>query len=157
MLENLITLCTAHHRAAHRGELIIGASGAGKERTFRHADGTPYGQRVAAGSIDACAQVFAALRHLDHVRPHRRGGPTTARNGQGLCERCNYVKEAPGWSSWVADHPPDRLHEVHGVTEHLRIVRSTSPPLPGGPARPADTVVHSPFELRLASSFTLAS
>ena len=63
-------------------------------------------------------------------------------------------KESPGWASWVVAGQPGRAHEVHGVTEHLRITRSTSPPLPGGPA---GAVAYSPVELRLASSYTLAS
>lgn len=41
----------------------------------------------------------APVRHHDHVRPHAEGGPTSADNGQGLCEGCNYAKQAPGWSS----------------------------------------------------------
>ena len=41
----------------------------------------------------------APVRHHDHVRPHAEGGPTRADNGQGLCEGCNYAKQAPGWSS----------------------------------------------------------
>ncbi|MCP3422967.1 HNH endonuclease [Nocardioides pinisoli] len=96
----------------------------------------------------------AAIRHHDHVVPAAADGRTEASNGQGLCERCNYVKESPGWASWVADPGQTSRHEVHGVTEHLRIIRSTSPPLPGGPA---GEVTWSPAELRLASSFTLAS
>ncbi|MDM7989385.1 DUF222 domain-containing protein [Arthrobacter sp. zg-Y877] len=41
----------------------------------------------------------APIRHLDHIQPHRRGGPTSAANGQGLCEACNHAKEAPSWSA----------------------------------------------------------
>jgi hypothetical protein len=95
-----------------------------------------------------------AIRHHDHVTPVADDGPTDTSNGQGLCERCNYVKESPGWTSWVADPGDANLHEVHGVTEHLRLVRSTAPPAPGGDGC---TVDYSPFELRLASSFTLTS
>ena len=29
--------------------------------------------------------------------PAEAGGPTSAANGQGLCEACNYTKQAPGW------------------------------------------------------------
>jgi len=39
----------------------------------------------------------APIRHRDHATPRNRGGPTSALNGLGKCERCNYVKEAPGW------------------------------------------------------------
>lgn len=41
----------------------------------------------------------APVRHIDHVVPDVEGGPTSVRNGQGLCEACNYAKEAPGWES----------------------------------------------------------
>jgi hypothetical protein len=93
----------------------------------------------------------AAVRHHDHVVRATDGGPTSARNGQGLCERCNYVKESPGWTSWVAS-PESGPHEVHGVTEHLRILRSTAPPLPGG-----RSVDHSPAELRVARMLALVA
>jgi hypothetical protein len=39
----------------------------------------------------------APIRHLDHPVPAAEGGVTSAANGQGLCERCNYTKESPGW------------------------------------------------------------
>ncbi len=39
----------------------------------------------------------APIRHRDHARPWMSGGPTSADNGLGLCERCNYVKETVGW------------------------------------------------------------
>lgn len=39
----------------------------------------------------------APIRHRDHAQPWAEGGPTTAKNGLGLCERCNYAKEGPGW------------------------------------------------------------
>jgi len=37
------------------------------------------------------------IRHNDHAQPRARGGPTTAENGLGACERRNYTKEATGW------------------------------------------------------------
>ena len=43
----------------------------------------------------------APARHVDHVVPHARGGPTSANNSQGLCEACNQTKEALGWRSRV--------------------------------------------------------
>jgi hypothetical protein len=61
-IENLITLCTAHHRATHRGDLAVEGSAA--ELRVRHADGTPYGDAVVAESAEAYAKVFAGLRHL---------------------------------------------------------------------------------------------
>ena len=39
----------------------------------------------------------APIRHRDHAQPWAEGGSTTADNGLGSCERCNYAKEASGW------------------------------------------------------------
>lgn len=39
----------------------------------------------------------APIRHADHVRGHAGGGPTDLVNAAGLCESCNYLKQAPGW------------------------------------------------------------
>jgi 5-methylcytosine-specific restriction endonuclease McrA len=61
-LENLITLCSAHHRATHRGDLII--DGRAGELCIRHADGTPYGQPVTATSADTHAKIYSALHNL---------------------------------------------------------------------------------------------
>jgi len=38
------------------------------------------------------------IRHIDHPEPVADDGETSARNGQGLCEDCNYAKQAVGWS-----------------------------------------------------------
>ncbi len=97
----------------------------------------------------------APIRHHDHITPAADRGPTVAANGQGLCERCNYLKESPGWTSWTTRDPADgHRHEVHGATEHLRLHHSTAPPMPGGPGV---TIAYSPLELQLASNFTLVS
>ncbi len=40
----------------------------------------------------------APIRHIDHITPRSEGGQTSAANGQGLCERCNHAKQAPGWT-----------------------------------------------------------
>jgi hypothetical protein len=60
---NLLTLCSAHHRAAHRGELLIDRERDGSLR-FRHADGATYGDPLIPRRIDAHVKVFSALRHL---------------------------------------------------------------------------------------------
>lgn len=96
----------------------------------------------------------AAIRHYDHVARDADGGRTSAHNGQGLCERCNYVKETPGWAAWVATDPGAGAHEVHGVSEHLRILRSTAPPMPGGSAGTPDC---SPAELHVTRALVLAA
>ena len=41
----------------------------------------------------------APIRDLDHIHDHARGGPTSAANGQGLCQRGNLVRDMPGWTS----------------------------------------------------------
>ncbi|GAB2458649.1 HNH endonuclease [Jatrophihabitans fulvus] len=46
----------------------------------------------------------APIRHLDHVERAADGGPTSAANGQGLCERCNHIKETFGWAALTAPH-----------------------------------------------------
>ena len=37
----------------------------------------------------------APIRHRDHTQPYQRGGRTTAENGVGSCEHCNYAKNRP--------------------------------------------------------------
>ncbi|AXK44380.1 HNH endonuclease [Brachybacterium saurashtrense] len=39
----------------------------------------------------------ARIRHSDHAVPHHRGGATSYANGQGLCARCNLLKEHGLW------------------------------------------------------------
>ena len=60
--DNLISICAAHHRAAHRGELLI--EGSATSARFLHADGSEYGRAVRPESIEAQSKVFSALRQL---------------------------------------------------------------------------------------------
>jgi len=39
----------------------------------------------------------APIRDLDHWHDYARGGPTSAENGIGLCQRENLVDQVPGW------------------------------------------------------------
>ena len=77
----------------------------------------------------------APIRHIDHVVPDRCGGATSAANAQGLCEACNYAKEAPGWRAEVlSDGPsPERqhlpAHAVRTTTPTGVAYHSTAPPL----------------------------
>ncbi|MFC6704802.1 HNH endonuclease [Flexivirga alba] len=74
----------------------------------------------------------APIRHIDHITPYAEGGPTTERNGQGLCERCNYGREHPD-------------HEVTGdATETTTVIGglvATSHP-PSQPGMPPPTRSH---------------
>ena len=59
----MLVLCSAHHRAEHRGQLII----EGRVSTglvFRHADSTPYGAAVNPRTAEAHMQAFRARRSL---------------------------------------------------------------------------------------------
>ena len=70
----------------------------------------------------------APIRHTDHPQPAAADGETSGDNGQGLCEACNYAKEAPGWSVTVADTEP---HTIEIRTPAGQVHRSQAPPLPG--------------------------
>jgi hypothetical protein len=61
--DNLLTLCGAHHRACHRGELRIEKSASGG-LIFWHADGTAYGGRPRADEADVAVRTFRGLRNL---------------------------------------------------------------------------------------------
>ena len=61
--DGLVVLCSAHHRAQHRGLLLIeGRVSTGLR--FRHADGRIYGRDLNAQSVGAHADAFRALRGL---------------------------------------------------------------------------------------------
>lgn len=71
----------------------------------------------------------AGIRHSDHVVRSSDGGPTSDRNGQGLCARCNYAKEAPGWTARSGPGGAGDWVAVTTPTGHT--YRSEPPPLPG--------------------------
>ena len=82
---------------------------------------------------DTCRTPYcnAPIRHIDHAHPAHRDGPTTAVNGQGLCERCNYVKEQSGWAVRVVRGESGR-HTAEYTTPTGAVYRSTAPPIAGG-------------------------
>jgi uncharacterized protein DUF222 len=59
----------------------------------------------------------APIRHLDHTHPHNDGGPTTAHNGAGLCERGNYTKDMPGWTRRSIASPDPTIDTTDGTTD----------------------------------------
>jgi hypothetical protein len=83
----------------------------------------------------------APIRHRDHAQPWAEGGPTTADNGLGLCERCNYAKEAAGWrvSTSINEHD---THTAEFTTPTGNHYRSEAPPR-------APTITFSDAELRI--------
>jgi uncharacterized protein DUF222 len=84
----------------------------------------------------------APVRHLDHAIDHASGGPTSAWNGQGTCESCNYAKQAPGWS---ARPRPGPRHTVETVTPTGHRYLSTAPSIGPPPVRARADVY--PFEI----------
>ena len=72
----------------------------------------------------------APIRHIDHATSARRGGPTSAGNGEGLCEACNYAKEAPGWTA-VTHTDANGEHTVARRTPTGATYNSTAPPIVG--------------------------
>lgn len=109
----------------------------------------PKGLAAFIGLRDqACRTPYcdAPVRHRDHARPHAAGGPTSALNGLGECERCNYVKESPGWSVTTADE--NGVHTAEFVTPTGARYRSTALPPPGAIDR-----YESMTELKVAIEF----
>jgi hypothetical protein len=72
----------------------------------------------------------APIRHKDHVIAVKAGGQTSATNGQGLCEACNYAKQAPGWRAQPSGGGAGEEVEITTPTRHR--YRSKPPALPGG-------------------------
>ena len=62
----------------------------------------------------------APVRHIDHVHPSADHGTTSGGNAQGLCEACNYAKDAPGSR---ARPEPDGTIETITPTGHLHTTR----------------------------------
>ena len=69
----------------------------------------------------------APIRHTDHAQPWATGGPTTADNGLGLCEACNYTKQNPGWKvTTTTGH--NHTHTADFTTPTGATYQSTAPP-----------------------------
>jgi hypothetical protein len=81
---------------------------------------------------DTCRTPYcdAPIRHHDHATPDARGGPTSAVNGLGDCEACNYAKEAPGWKVTAACDDQG-CHTAEFTTPTGARHQSKAPPLPG--------------------------
>jgi HNH endonuclease len=81
----------------------------------------------------------APIRHIDHPMPVADGGQTTETNGQGLCEACNYTKQAPGWQV-VPDPDGGAAVAVTITTPTGHTYLSRPPALPGHLELAADVV-----------------
>ncbi|GAB4727806.1 HNH endonuclease [Mycobacterium avium] len=87
----------------------------------------------------------APIRHRDHAQPWADGGATSAGNGLGLCEQCNYVKETPGWTV-SAGVDETHIHTALFTTPTGKTYRSTAPPR-------APAITMSTVEVRVAVAF----
>ncbi len=83
----------------------------------------------------------APIRHRDHAQPWADGGPTTAGNGLGLCEQCNYVKENAGWTVRTSVDE-NHTHTALFTTPTGKTYRSAAPPR-------APTITMSRLEVRV--------
>lgn len=123
------------------GQLVAASS----SRRF-YADGLATVLRLRDQGMCRTPYCGAPVRHLDHVVPVARGGPTTLGNGQGLCVACNLAKDTPRVEQSV-EHASG-AHTVTTRTATGHVYRSTAPPAP----RPAVAARSAP-----ASRSALAS
>jgi Holliday junction resolvase RuvA-like protein len=82
-LENMLTICGCHHRATHRGSLLIEKDAEGGV-VFRHADGSVYGHALEPPALQAQAKLFSALRHLGFKEREVRAALAQLRADPGL-------------------------------------------------------------------------
>jgi Domain of unknown function (DUF222) len=71
----------------------------------------------------------APIRHGDHPVPVVDGGETSAANAAGLCEACNYAKQAPGWR--VVPDQGAGPHTLTSTSPTGHTYRSRAPDPPG--------------------------
>jgi hypothetical protein len=117
---------TRWRRLFTRGDAVIGG-----DPTARRFTGW-LASLIRLRDHQTCRQPFcsAQIRHLDHIRRWRDGGPTSYPNGWGLCERDNYVRELPGWKIRLI-HAGDRgphLVATTTPTGHTYYSRAPNPP-----------------------------
>ncbi|HRO31667.1 DUF222 domain-containing protein [Citricoccus sp.] len=91
----------------------------------------------------------ARIKHLDHATAHAAGGQTSWDNASGLCARCNYAKENPGWTHSAG---PGQLTVTTPTGHHYRhptrplVDAGQSPPPPQHGRFPGFTPLH--FSIR---------
>ena len=112
------------------------------DSTRRVFDGTLRAYLIARDGTCRTPWCDAPIRHLDHVEGFATGGPTSAANAQGLCVRCNLVKELSGWRAQAVSPPGRHRHTVEVTTPTGHTYRSTAPPVLAG----LDPVVVTPAE-----------
>ncbi|GHJ57614.1 HNH endonuclease [Nocardioides sp. OK12] len=92
----------------------------------------------------------APIRHHDHVVPDHAGGPTSATNGQGLCEACNQAKEAPGFTATtVRSTVVTTTPTGHQVPSRAPDLPPGDPPVTPEPSRPRVDILHPRLQIVL--------
>jgi hypothetical protein len=106
----------------HTGELVAMDS---RRRTF-----TGRLRRLLLQRDQTCRMPWceAPIRHADHIHDHAGGGPTHLANAAGLCQSCNYRKQAPGWQTHTLPGPG---HVIAITTPTGHRYASHPPPAPG--------------------------
>ncbi|GGF48359.1 HNH endonuclease [Marmoricola endophyticus] len=77
----------------------------------------------------------APIRHADHIEPHAASGETSAANGEGPCERCNYTRQVIGWRALAETAADGGRHRVTLATPtgHTYVSEPSKPPGAGPP------------------------
>lgn len=81
--------------------------------------------------------------------PTATAGPTSALNGLGDCEACNYAKDAPGWTVTTTEH--DGVHRAEYRTPTGAVYHSTAPPLTGPPVRRRISLIEGRLSIDLVT------
>jgi hypothetical protein len=106
-------------------------------------------RQVLIGRDQRCRTPWcdAPIRHLEHLTTWDAGGATTQNNCGGGCEKCNYTKQAPGWTA-RASSPPGQRHTIETTTPTGHVYRSRAPAPPGHGPRPSPCASPSPGSRR---------
>lgn len=85
---------------------------------------------IATRDQDLCRTPWcgAPIRQTDHAKAWGAGGNTSQANLQGLCERCNLAKQAPGWTAATVYGPGRHTIETTTPTGHRHRSRAPTPP-----------------------------
>ncbi|MDP3894192.1 DUF222 domain-containing protein, partial [Nocardioides sp.] len=70
----------------------------------------------------------APIRETDHAKAAEDGGRTSEANLQGLCQRCDLAKQAPGWTASPVRRPGRHTIETTTPTGHRHRSRAPAPP-----------------------------
>jgi hypothetical protein len=108
--ENLVVLCSAHHRAVHRGQLEVAGS-VSRGLVFLRGDGAPYGTFDSPHAADGCERAFRALRSMGFGETRgtsSRRASSKWRRHRGGTQECAFV------AHWLRRRPFGRIVNFSG-------------------------------------------